>query len=67
MMYYLSRPLLSILPNHNHMIIFINTNSIRERLTIVCEEEPQKVTIVKGYFKIVNGKRIYVRTHLRKR
>ena len=49
------------------MRITINTESTRERLTIVCEEEPRKTVRVRGHFKVVNGRKVYVKTHYRKR
>ncbi len=47
-------------------IIFVKI-STRERLTIVCEEEPRKTILVRGHFRVINGRKVYVRTHYRKR
>lgn len=38
-----------------------------ERLTIERKEKPVKPVIVKGHFRVINGKRVYVKPHLRKR
>ena len=53
--------------NHYNMKIIIVTKSIRERLTIVCEEEPRKRIRVRGHFRVANGRKVYVKTHYRKR
>ena len=47
-------------------IIFVKI-STRERLTIVCEEEPRKMIRVRGHFRVVNGRKVYVKTRYRKR
>ena len=49
------------------MKIVIIKESTRERLTIVCEEEPRKVIRVRGHFRMTNGRKVYVKTHYRKR
>ncbi len=49
------------------MKIIFTKNSTRERLTIVCEEEPRKIVCVRGHFRVVNGKTVYVKAHCRKR
>ena len=49
------------------MKIHIVVKSIRERLTIVCEEEPRKRIRVRGHFRVVGGRKVYVKTHYRKR
>jgi len=49
------------------MKILIYNISIGERLTVVCEEEPRKTVFVKGHFKVINGKKVYVKAHHRKR
>ncbi len=41
------------------MKIVINTESTRERLTIVCEEEPRKDILVRGHFRMANGRKVY--------
>ena len=66
-MYCLSRPMLSRLLVFIFMKFLILSKSIRERLTIVCEEEPRKLVLVRGHFKVVNGRKVYVKTHYRKR
>lgn len=53
--------------NHFVMKIHFIIKSIRERLTIVCEEEPRKPICVRGHFRVINGRKVYVRTHYRKR
>ena len=53
--------------NHIIMKIIISTESTRERLTIVCEEEPRKGIRVRGHFRMANGRKVYVKTHYRKR
>ena len=64
-MYCLSRPMLSRLLVFIFMKFLILSKSIRERLTIVCEEEPRKPVLVRGHFKVVNGRKVYVKTHYR--
>ena len=49
------------------MKIHFVIKSIRERLTIVCEEEPRKQIRVRGHFRLVNGRNVYVKTHYRER
>ena len=49
------------------MRIIISTESTGERLTIVCEEEPRKGIRVRGHFRMTNGRKVYVKTHYRKR
>ena len=50
------------------MKIVIIPESTRERLTIVCEEELSKDKIlVRGHFRMVGGRKVYVKTHYRKR
>jgi len=49
------------------MNIKIKFQSTRERLTIVCEEEPRRTVRVRGHFRVVNGRKVYVKAHLRKR
>jgi len=49
------------------MKIIISTKSTRERLTIVCEEEPRKTVCVRGHFRVVNRRKVYVKAHCRKR
>ena len=54
--------------NFNFMKITITNKSTRERLTIVCEEEPRRKPIyVRGHFRVVNGRKVYVKTHYRRR
>ena len=69
MTYYLSRSLLSsYLKSYINMKIVIIPESTRERLTIVCEEELSKDKIlVRGHFRMVGGRKVYVKTHYRKR
>ncbi len=49
------------------MKITLITESTRERLTIVCEEEPRKIIRVRGHFRMAGGRKVYVKTHYRKR
>ena len=65
----LSRSLLSnYFKNHINMKIIIKTESTRERLTIVCEDELNKDNIlVRGHFRMAGGRKVYVKTHYRKR
>ena len=49
------------------MKILYYNKSTRERLTIVCEEKPRKPIRVRGHFRVVNGRKVYVKTHYRKR
>ncbi len=44
------------------MKIIINTESTRERLTIVCEEELSKGILVRGHFRMAGGRKVYVKT-----
>ena len=53
--------------NHSIMRIHFVIKSIRERLTIVCEEESRKQVRVRGHFRVTNGRKVYVKTHYRKR
>ncbi len=49
-------------------ITITKQNSTRERLTIVfCEEESRKTVRVRGHFRVVNGKKVYVKAHCRER
>ncbi len=49
------------------MKVQISIKSTGKRLTIVCEEEPPKSIPVKGHFRMINGKRTYVKAHRRRR
>jgi len=60
-------PCSQIINFHQFMKILIYNISIGERLTVVCEEEPRKTVFVKGHFKVINGKKVYVKAHHRKR
>ncbi len=64
---YCEPPLVLSLPNFITMkIIFTKTNT-RERLTIVCEEEPRKLIHVRGHFRVACGRVVYIKPHYRKR
>ncbi|MCQ2152277.1 MAG: hypothetical protein MJY70_04395 [Bacteroidales bacterium] len=49
------------------MKYIINISSYGKRLTIVCEEESRKAIQVRGHFRVINGKKVYVKAHRRKR
>ena len=53
---------------HNKMKILIQIISIRERLAIVFEEEPRRKPVrVRGHIRVVNGRKVYVKAHYRRR
>jgi len=49
------------------MNIKIKFSSTGKRLTVVCEEESPKTILVRGHFRVINGKKVYVNAHYRKR
>lgn len=53
-----------ILMNNNIIQIFI---SLGERLCTECMEASGRPILVRGHFRVVNGKKVYVKAHYRKR
>ena len=49
------------------MKIQISLLSTGKRLTVVCEEESRKTSRVRGHFRVIHGKKVYVKAHCRKR
>ena len=45
--------------------IIVKSNG--ERLTIERKEKPRKPILVRGHFRIINGRKVYVKTHYRVR
>jgi len=52
---------------HKHMKFTIKLSSTGKRLSVVCEDESHKTIFVRGHFKVINGKKTYVKAHYRKR
>ena len=40
---------------------------VRERLSEDCEKVQQRRILVRGHFRVSNGKKVYVKTHYRKK
>ena len=41
--------------------------TLEERFCIECTEAAQKHIFVRGHFRVINGKKVYVKAHYRKR
>lgn len=41
-------------------------SSVSERLSKECKDAPRKHFFVRGHFRVVNGKKVYVKPHYRK-
>ncbi len=41
--------------------------SLGERLVTECKETAHKTILVRGHFRMVNGRKVYVKTHYRKK
>lgn len=50
--------------NKNTIQIFI---SLGERPCTECAEAPQRAVLVRGHFRVIKGKKVYVKAHYRKR
>lgn len=42
-------------------------SSGKERLCKDCNDAPRKPYLVRGHFRVINGKRVYVKPHYRNR
>lgn len=45
--------------------IFSN-KCVIERLSKECKDAPRKQSFIRGHFRVVNGKKVYVKPHYRK-
>ena len=50
-----------------YMVHFKFIISVEERLCTDCKDAPSKFSFVRGHFRVVNGRKIHVKTHYRKK
>lgn len=50
-----------------YMVHFKLIINVEERLCTDCKDAPSKFSFVRGHFRVVNGRKIYVKTHYRKK
>lgn len=63
-----SRSSLSMLYKKSNIMIKIEFSfCVRERLSEDCEKVQQRRILVRGHFRVSNGKKVYVKTHYRKK
>ena len=64
----LDKPLSALeLPKIIYMISFKLIISVEERLCTDCKDATSKFSFVRGHFRVVNGRKIYVKAHYRKK